>query len=329
MTFPEHNCRHISPSEDADGFSARMRFHQSWYRYYCLKDCRPGPNPNAHGALYGNMLTEDDARKGKNFLTTEIFECARDRFPLAAAGKKVGRLYTNMLSSQPMCFNLFGPLTKDPKLPTELFRTLPGFPADAEVKEVKIEFAPENKEAHLNDSTSHDAFVVYERPNGGKRPGNIKGFIGIETKLTEPFSQEDYDFSERYAKWMHQGPWWWKSGAECEFSNTAFNQLWRNQLLNYSMVYRKDSEYQEGYCAVVYPLGDEACYRSIESYREKLNGEGNQKLLSWPLETIAACWDSVLRNHELHEWFDAFQTRYQRLEKSERDWKHFRQMQRR
>ena len=40
--FPELDCLHVAPS-DTDSFTARMRFHQSWWRN--ARNLAPGPNP--------------------------------------------------------------------------------------------------------------------------------------------------------------------------------------------------------------------------------------------------------------------------------------------
>jgi len=202
LKFPEINCRHFSPSVDRKSlFSGRMRFHQSWYRHHRL-EMPPGPNPAAKGAIYGNLLTLEDGYQGENFLTPEIFQQAQRRFPFPRKRQKSVRLYHNLLGSQTMCFNLFGPLI-DQEIATPLLRLLPGFPQAVIVTRIKIEYAPQ-KEDHLNDLTSFDAFIEYQYPDG-----NL-GFIGIETKLSEPFSQKKYSFNKRYNRWMTKGNWWWK-----------------------------------------------------------------------------------------------------------------------
>ena len=85
-----------------------------------------------------------------------------------------------------MCFNLFGPLVGDLPLATRCMRALlPG--KSTGVTEVRIEYAPSPADEYLGDRTSFDAFVAYRRPDG--QPA----FLGIETKLTEPFSPGEYD----------------------------------------------------------------------------------------------------------------------------------------
>jgi hypothetical protein len=292
-----------------------MRFHQSWYRHAVL-GLEPGPNPNARGMTYGNMLREEDDDQGGNFLTREIFGYAADRYPELGKAREASRVRRNLLSSEPMCFNLFGPLKSDPDLATRLMRCLEGFPADATVIDVRFEYAPD-KAAHLDDGTSFDAFVIYERPY------NVRGLVGIETKLTEPFSQDYYTFSERYSKWMAEADWWWKAGVEDRFSELSFNQLWRNHLLAYSILRQPAPDFQEGYCAVVYPTEDTDCSKALATYKTLLTENGITTLLDWPLATIVSSWEQALNGKEGHDWITQFKLRYLDLEASENEWQSF------
>jgi hypothetical protein len=119
----ESNCKHIAPSDEQ--FTARMRFHQSWYRQHVL-GLPPGPSPRADGALYGNMLCEKDGAAGWNFVTSAVHAFAEDCYAKDPTHIEPRRLRNNLLSSQPMCFNLFAPLALDLNLATQLVAALPG-----------------------------------------------------------------------------------------------------------------------------------------------------------------------------------------------------------
>jgi len=314
--FPERTCRHLTQAEKINsGYIGRMRFHQSWFRYAVL-GLQPGPNPHAAGKLYGNMLKTEDGAEGKNFLAAEIYEVAKQRFPPDRQIDDNGRLYNNLLGSQTMAFNLFGPLKRKP-VATELFRKLPGFPENVTVTDVDFEY-PLPSENPMNDHTAFDVFVRYERAGGSK------GFVGIETKLTEPFSKQPYPF-DRYAHWKEAGGWWWREGADEEFEKASYNQLWRNHLLAFAMLHQKTPNFDEGYIAVVHPLADKECVDAIAEYRRVLLPEGERTMLHWPLETIVGAWEEALRDDdELHKWIELFQLRYLQLEASEEAWRRFR-----
>ena len=70
------------------------------------------------------MLTHADGERGLNFLTPHIFEVAKRRLAIKKGTIDPFRLFCNMLSSQPMCFNLFGPLVDDLELATHLVQLL-------------------------------------------------------------------------------------------------------------------------------------------------------------------------------------------------------------
>jgi hypothetical protein len=177
-----------------DPFTARMRSHQSWYRANILRvPCGVGPKPTST-THYGNMLTPAEGAAGRNFLTAEIADVARARVAEGAGAVEPFRLFHNMLSSQPMCFNLFGPLVRDTALAARLLPTLVS-ERDADVTRVVLEWAPEPATDYLGDRTAFDAFIEYRTPDHRLHA------LGIETKLTESFSAKVYD-REEYRRWM-------------------------------------------------------------------------------------------------------------------------------
>jgi len=306
----ESGCLHVASSDNR--FAARMRFHQSWYRRHVL-NLPPGPNPAARGTVYGNMLQPEDGMQGYNFLSAATHSFAEERLHEAQGMVEPNRLRNNLLSSQPMCFNLLAPLAQDLDLASRLLTGLPGLPDSLRVTEVKVEYAPP-KEQHLNDNTAFDAWIEYERDP------DVRGFVGIETKLTEPFSQAEYAFDERYARWRHRPQWWWRPGAEEEFSDKRFNQLWRNHLLAFSVLYQPQKVYQEGFCAVVYHTEDVACTKAIETYRLQLEPWAQSTLLDWPLGDVVERWAALLEGRNQREWLNAFRLRYLDLEASRPAW---------
>ena len=308
---------HVAPSDN--GFKARMRFHQSWYREHKLS-LEPGTNSSASdkNALYGSRLTVADGEAGHNFLSDEIASVAKEHLKDdegSASEKAQSRLLCDMLSSQPMCFNLFGPLVLDLELATRLVRALRGVPDDLEVIRVALEYAPEPAADYLDDKTSHDAFVEYRRPNGDL------GFIGIETKLTEPFTQHVYPFSQRYSRWENEPGWWWVRGAADEhFTVKQYNQLWRNHLLTFSMLNQEPPAYSEAFAAVLYHDDDESCPKAMTKYREHLRAESHATLLDWPLSHVLEEWKKLLETSKHHAWFADFRLRYWDLDGSQMAW---------
>ena len=199
-----------------------MRLHQSWYRATVLGvPCGTGPLPSSQ-THYGNMLDEAAGMAGLNFLTPQIFSVARARIA-QGGGVEPFRCLHNMLSSQPMCFNLFGPLVGDLSLATRCMRALLSGEV-GEVTEVRIEYGPSPADEYLGDRTSFDAFVAYARPDGEP------AFLGIETKLTEPFSPGEYQ-KQTYRLLTECDGSLWRREAWATMASSEWNQLWRNHLL--------------------------------------------------------------------------------------------------
>ena len=169
-----------------DAFSRRMRLHQSWYRARVLRvPYGTGPRKSST-TCYGNMLTGESANAGLNFLTPDIFALAKRRIEEGRGVVEPFRLLRNMLSSQPMCFNLFGELALDLENAAESVQALWGTSV-TRVTCIRFEWAPEPAAEYLDDGTAFDAFIEYETDEGRM------GFIGIETKLSERFSPKEYD----------------------------------------------------------------------------------------------------------------------------------------
>ncbi len=281
-------------------FRARMRRHQSWYRAEVLKrPCGIGPF-HSSTSRYGNMLTRSDGAAGQNFLTPEVFEVALDRLRRGGGMVEEYRLLHNMLSSQPMCFNLFGMLRHDLGLATKLWRGFLGDDVD-EVTRVEMEFNPAPKSEYLDDNTAFDAFVEYRRSDGRL------GFVGVETKLTEPFSQTEVD-KHTYRRWMALPASPWIANADDRVADIRHNQLWRDHLLAFAMLHHGASPYAEGRLLLLYHPDDLDCAATVEGY-EALLREDDDTFAHLTLKSLIRSWRSSAGG-EAQGWLDDFHRRY-------------------
>ena len=168
------------------------------------------------------------ARPDLNFLAPSAYHHALER---AKAVRESGgtleedRLYRNMLSSMPLCFNIFGSIGTHPAF-VKLIRTLLD-PDALVVDEVQCEWAPQPPAAYLNDRSAFDAFVTYQIVGGAP------AFIGVETKYTEPFSPKAYSRPEYDAVTGQSN--WFKAGAADVLGKGPTNQLWRTVMLAAAM----------------------------------------------------------------------------------------------
>lgn len=292
----------IGPQSTSDTrFRRRMRLHQSWYRHEVL--CVPygsGPNPSST-TPYGNMLDGESAEQGLNFLSPGIHSLAKERIAEAHGAVASFRLLRNMLTSQAMCFNLFGELALDLELATVLARSLWGDHV-VDVTSVRFEWAPSPRGDYLDDRTAFDAVIEYEAVDGQR------GFIGVETKLTEPFSEKVYD-GEGYRRWMTpDAPW--RTDAASQVSAIAHNQLWRDHLLAWSLLRHSGSEYEHGRLIVVYHGEDQDTREAVHGYRRLLREEDTFQALE--LADVVSAW----RPHA-GQWLSMLEERYLALGKSE------------
>jgi hypothetical protein len=162
---------------------ARMRLHQSWWRTYRLRvPFGTGPNRGGKGH-YGNMLDDRSPRAGSNFVCRSAADVYARRVNETPEGVDAWRTSRNLLASQPMAFNLFGPSIENQELATATFDRILGDVAAVTGGEV------ERLSDALDDHTAFDAFFTCRRAD------KSDGCIAIETKLTEPFSQQNYKWA--------------------------------------------------------------------------------------------------------------------------------------
>ena len=144
-------------------FVADCRKMQSIYRV----EIREGicPYTDRYGKLhyYGNYISNgENPKEGcwKNFLTEYAFNYAKERVNHKKPYETIesDRLFNNLLSSQPMAFNLFCPLRQmreeSPETATKVIKAaLPSYSIH-EVTDVDLEFIPENYKDLTGDKSA-------------------------------------------------------------------------------------------------------------------------------------------------------------------------------
>lgn len=291
----------LGPQYSGDtSFASRMRKHQSWYRANVLGlPYGFGPTKNSQ-SKYGNMLPPEDGEAGRNFLSSSIFDVVLERINQGGGAIDPFRLLNNMLSSQPMCFNLFGLLAKNLTLARKYLSTLVPDKV-AEVIRVEFEWAPQPSEEYLFDRTAFDAFIEYRTESG-----DCVG-LGIETKLVEPFSQNVYDRPE-YHHWMNLPGSPWRPDAHDKVMAIRHNQLWRDHLLAVALKLHPSSPYDIARLLVVYHPEDIEAFSTISEYRKLL--QDDDSLLNLSLDKIIESWFIIEDNKDVLNWLLAFKMRY-------------------
>ncbi|MDP2310590.1 MAG: hypothetical protein Q8P18_31515 [Pseudomonadota bacterium] len=294
-------------SRSDDPFTARMRLHQSWYRRDVLgvpHGC--GPQPGSRSP-YGNMLRPEEAARGLNFTSPAAFTVARARLADRRGTVEPFRLLHNLLSSQPMCFNLFGPLALDLDLATRLARA--SWPWVGRVTAVHVEHAPEPAAEHLADRTAFDVFLEVDDARGAP------GFIGIEAKLTEPFSQKRYD-TPAYRRWSEDPAGPWLPSARDALPRVEHNQLWRDHLLAVAMLGHTTSPYTHGRLVVLHHPSDPRCRAVIAGYNALVRP--GHEVAAIDVAQLLSAWRTVAPDAR---WIEESRVRYVDLARSEPAWR--------
>ena len=96
---------------------------------------------------------------------------------------------------------------------------------------VAFEYAPQPKGEYLNDATAFDVFLEFRGQDGKLR------FLGIEVKLSEPFSRTRYLLEERpaYQRWVDSPSAPWAVISRDSLDALAHNQLWRDHMLAFAL----------------------------------------------------------------------------------------------
>lgn len=112
-----------------------------------------------------------------NFLTSRIRKVVKAVLDSNNKGLiEPTRLFENLLSSQPLCFNLFGELTSDLPLATRVFSDLTDGRI-AEVTNIQFEYSPGRRNTqYTGDSSAFDVYLKYTTKGG------TRGFVGVEVK---------------------------------------------------------------------------------------------------------------------------------------------------
>ena len=229
---------------DSDSqFVAKYRLKQSEYRKNILKEkkCGVGPKRTSRNHI-GNYLINGE-KTGNNFITGTAFIHAKQKVYEKQINSHLTieeyRLFNNMLSSMPMCFNLFSDLRQllvekkedCTKVVQRLFSEIDWI---NEVKYIDIEFIPVPIEKYINDRTAFDAVIIATDNN------DKKGLISIETKYTDVLGS-NVSNSDELNKIVRRGKLFTVE-VQNELFDTGFKQIYRNFLLTY--IYAKKNNFK-------------------------------------------------------------------------------------
>lgn len=228
----------VSGDPDTSEFKRQARRHQFEWRE--ARGLKPGKQPmrpkDNHWRFIGSRLDIQDAYAlSANFITPAARDAVEARLaaPEPHQTLDADRLYSDLLSSMPMCFNLFGPLHADLELAD---RAVHAWWPDAPgiVRAVRFEWSPGRGIAgrYLGNRSAFD--VAFELDLGDGR----SGIIGIETKYHEHCKPERApDLEKRMPRYgdVTQKSGVFSPNALDRIVGTKLQQIWLDHLLALSM----------------------------------------------------------------------------------------------
>ena len=285
---------------DKSEFASKARLLQSIWRVEKGYDYDKKKN-------YGNFLDENFARlSGANFLTKNIFEIVKKEVENKHIQKKViqePRIWNNLLSSQPLAFNLFGELKKDYDLASKVFQEL--FPERniKNVTAIEFEYSPGRRNPkYTGDSSAFDVFIKY------KTIDNKKGFFGIEVKYAEDLNDEPSTHKKTYETISDKSDIFNLSKLN-ELKNKPIQQIWRDHLLALSL-FITNNDFDIGDFIYIHQK-IKNCEEAIKKYIQTFNFSKDTHFKPLTLEIIT----NKIKEHTKNSWIDNFEDRYLKFEK--------------
>lgn len=264
--------------------TAKYREIQSQYREEVLKEpCGYGPNKNSQNK-YGNMLI-NGKETGSNFISEVAFKFAKEKVLEKQINKYLTieeyRLFNNMLSSMPMCFNLFADLREllindqdeASRVIKEIFSE---FAWIDKVIYVDVEFIPVPITSYTNDKTAFDAMILAEDKKGKK------GLISIETKYTDLLGSNSSSNTEHKDQIIKDNKIF-DGDLVKELLEKGYKQIHRNYLLTYIYANKQNFKYFTN--IIISPNDDKPSVKELEKLKSHLL-QKDESIMKISLEEI-------------------------------------------
>lgn len=287
-------------------FKAAAKRHQINYRV---------KNISSEYKSYATWLTDEAGQIGKNFFEGfSVIDAVRQRYPNFYVD-----LYSDMLRSEHIPFNLFIPLRYDLTFCKNVFNEILGGCIKLIDKKtlieggenIKIEFAPTPKEYYLNDRTSFDTYLEYVHQD------NTRGIIGIEVKYTEKEyrleagSTQEKTINDKSSKYysVSKDSRLYDPNSIDILRTDIFRQIWRNQLLAESIRLFHNDKFKRSSSLIFYPEGNEHFTDTSERYMALLL-EKNNKFVPVTYEKFLSACNNHCPSNDFKRWIDYLTKRY-------------------
>lgn len=286
--------RHDCVVRGENEWQKRARLLQSLWR--TRAGCAAGDH---QGRPLGSrlLLADGEPPKLRNYLT----DAAGRQVVAAVQGVKqtkalisTPRIWVDLLSSQPLCFNLFGDMAEDLDLATSTLRMV--WPEIQRVEQIRFEYSPGLADPrYLGTKSAFDVFVEYTRADG-------RAFLGIEVKYHEDLKvKAANDPTGRFPE-IAKGTAAFRADALERLATPPLQQLWLDHLL--ALRLRDVDQWAAGKFVLLYPLANHRCRQAATDYRVCLTDCGDFDAVT--LEELVA----ALRYTSDADWVEEFYDRY-------------------
>lgn len=291
---------------DISDFQRKARLLQSIWR--TEKGYEPGL---LHNRKLGNLLPMPWAKDTlNNYLTNNIKKIVEQELLIRNETKKlygIPRIYNNLLSSQPLCFNLFAELKLDLELATKVLKKLSRGRVD-KITTIEFEHSPGRRDiSYTGDRSAFDVYVEFINNS------NEKGFIGIEVKYHETLQNEPAEIKDRYFE-IASNMNCFKEAALKRIQQKPLEQIWRDHLLAGSLLHSPKDNFKDGFFVFLFPQDNSHCSDAVLEYKECLVDD--KTFQSWTLEDVV----EAIKQNTKDSWIGDFIDRYLNFDKINKLW---------
>ena len=284
------------PDADKHEYQWELRLLQSVWR---AENNLPAKKDGAknRGA---ELPTPEAERSLANYLTPKIRQVVRDQVlcPAKSRNKLYGkpRIFNHLLSSQPLCFNLFGELYDDLALASRAFAKMTHGRL-SEVTRIEFEWSPgRGDDRYTGDKSAFDVYVQFRNADGGN------GFLGIEVKYHENLESKKNEYRRRYDE-VATRMQCFRADALARLQQAGpLQQMWRDHLL--VGAHAHVDRFDDAAFVFLYPEVNTACAAAAAAYQAVLTDRGT--FLAWTLDAFVACLMSLTDA----QWVRQFHARY-------------------
>jgi hypothetical protein len=274
-------------------WQAELRLRQArWREHLGLPAGEVGNRP------LGSRLPAGDVTS--NFLTPAVARAVAEAKAEPGALVSAPRIYDNMLSSQPLAFNLFGELKSDLRFASAVGRQLWPDVLDT-VDEIRFEWSPGRGDPrYLANRSAFDVALV------GRDVSGTPVCVGIEVKYHEDLTQDPGSpDNPRYTE-VATGSGVFRDPAASALRELPLRQIWFDHLLALSMLRDVPDGFGQTRFVLLAPSINAAAVSVDVAYRAHLTDAltYERRTLEEVVAVIASVTDA--------RWVDDFSSRYLR-----------------